>query len=194
MVQGQLLESDNGFNFGLKPETYFDIIKNKTSSMFASIAEVVAKIHQDSTDIINNFYEFGTNFGIIFQISDDMLDIFSKNSGKDHFKDLKEGRITLPYILLLKTNKSDLVKNYSDGNQEKLLELFKIENIQNLSQEIIEKYYVQCLEFLDKFPDSIYKKSLVNLLDFIKYREYWQKFWNWNKTENRKFQPNKNHN
>jgi len=41
-----------------------------------------------------------------------MLDIFSENTGKDRFSDLKEGKVTLPFILLLKETKK-ISKNIS---------------------------------------------------------------------------------
>ncbi len=48
---------------------------------------------------------FGLKTGIAFQITDDILDYMAneKNLGKRLGKDLKEGKITLPLIYLLKS-------------------------------------------------------------------------------------------
>jgi len=172
MIEGQILEVENSFNFNIDPDTYFKIITNKTAALFAGISEIVFVLKNEGSGSIEKFHKFGQNFGIIFQICDDMLDIFSKNSGKDHFRDLKEGKITLPYILLLKKTKTKLIKNFSDKNQELLLELFEKFKIKDLYFKEIDKYYTDGVNFLNSFPDSIYRKSLFELLDFIKYRDY----------------------
>lgn len=172
MIDGQILEVENSFNFNIDPETYFKIITNKTAALFAGISEIVFVLKNEGSSSKKKFHEFGQNFGIIFQICDDMLDIFSKNSGKDHFRDLKEGKITLPYILLLKKTKTKLIKNFSDKNQKLLLELFEKFRIKDLYFKEIDKYYTDSVNFLNIFPDSIYRKSLFELLDFIKRRDY----------------------
>ncbi len=172
MIEGQILEVENSFNFNIDPDTYFKIITNKTAALFAGISEIVFALKNEESGSIEKFHKFGQSFGIIFQICDDMLDIFSKNSGKDHFRDLKEGKITLPYILLLKKTKTKLIKNFSDKNQKLLLELFEKFKIKDLYFKEIDKYYTDGVNFLNSFPDSIYRKSIFELLDFIKYRDY----------------------
>ncbi len=172
MIEGQIMEVENNFNFNIDPATYFKIITNKTAALFAGISEIVFALKNEQQYLSEQFSKFGHNFGIIFQICDDMLDIFSKNSGKDHFKDLKEGKITLPYILLLKKTKTKLIKNFSDKNQKSLLEFFEKFKIKDLYFKEIDKYYIECANFLNGFPDSIYRESLFKLLDFIKHRDY----------------------
>jgi geranylgeranyl pyrophosphate synthase len=172
MVEGQIIELDNTFNFNIVRETYYDIINKKTSALFAAVTQIAAAVNNETPDIQEKYHRFGLNFGTIFQVTDDMLDIFSENTGKDRFSDLKEGKVTLPIILLLKKNKEDIKTLFSEGNREKLLSLFEIHKIKDMCLQEITGYYNQCLEFLNLFPDSIYKESIVNLLEFIKYRDY----------------------
>jgi octaprenyl-diphosphate synthase len=172
MIEGQLIESENQFNFDINIDTYYRIIQKKTSSLFVGISEIAAALTDDSQDSIKKYRKFGLDFGTIFQISDDMLDIFSNSSGKDRFRDLKEGKITLPFMLLFKECKEDIRPIVIEGNQEQLLKLFEKYKIKELSIEVINSFHQQCLLFLDAFPDSVYKKSLIHLLDFIVYRDY----------------------
>lgn len=172
MVEGQIIEIGNVFNFKIERDTYYDIINRKTSSLFAAVARIAAALGGESAEVQKKFYQFGMDFGAIFQVSDDMLDIFSENSGKDRFSDLKEGKITLPFILLLQESETDITKYFSGGDQEKMLALLKECKIKELSMEEITGYYNGGLDFLKDFPDSVYKKSLLHLMDFIKYRDY----------------------
>lgn len=172
MIEGQLLEAENTSNYEIEMETYYDIIKKKTSALFAGIGEIASSLNGASARTTKGFHDFGLNFGTMFQISDDMLDIFSENSGKDRFRDLKEGKITFPIILLLKNNARHLVENFSEDNKDALLNLLHEYKIKQSSMLQIKEYYGKCASFLDGFPDSIYKKSLLKLLNFVTYRDY----------------------
>lgn len=172
MVEGQIIEVENAYNFDIQLETYYDIINRKTSSLFAAVALLVTLLHGESQQQKDLFYQFGLNFGTIFQVSDDMLDIFSTHSGKDRFRDLEEGKLTLPFILLMNETNTDSRNAFSEGNREKLLELFEKHKIKEQCLEKIADYHGRCLDFLKSYPDSVYKKSLLGLLDFVKYRDY----------------------
>ncbi len=172
MVEGQLQEIENNFNYDIDLKTYNEIIEKKTSSLFAAVSEMASVINGDDKKKRGQFYRFGINFGNIFQISDDLLDIFSNSSGKEQFKDLIEGKTTLPYILLMEQCNCDVKKYFSVEYREKLLQLFDEYRIKELSMKKVDEYCSECIEFTEMFPDSVYKKSLLRLLDFIKYREY----------------------
>jgi octaprenyl-diphosphate synthase len=172
MVEGQIIELAKTFDYGLEEETYLDIINKKTSSLFAAVTHITAALKEESEAMAREYYQFGMDFGTIFQISDDMLDIFSDKSGKDRFSDLKEGKITLPFILLQRECHKDIAHHYNENDPEKLLAVFEECNTKALCMEAIDTYYKRAVAFVDRFPDSIYKESLLKLLDFIKYRDY----------------------
>ncbi len=172
MVEGQIIELGNVNNFTVDHDTYYDIITKKTSSLFAAVTQIAGAVNDESLEVQKKYYQFGLDFGIIFQVSDDMLDIFSEISGKDRFSDLKEGKITLPYILLLKECKKDIIPYLSEKDGEKLLDFFEEYNIKETTMKEIVEYHNRALDFLNDFPDSIYKESILNLLEFVKYRDY----------------------
>ncbi len=172
MIEGQMLEFENSFNYRIRTRTYYDIIRKKTSSMFAGIADLAARLPGKGSRPAADFYRFGQDFGMIFQISDDLLDIFSDRSGKCRFQDLKEGKVTLPYILLLQDGGLPLIKNFDPAKPLPLLERCRALRIQERSLEIIDRYHRQCRRFLRAFPASPCRASLELLLEFIRYREY----------------------
>lgn len=173
MVEGQLQEIENNFNYNVTLETYLEVISKKTSSLFGAVTQMSAVIGGEEAEVEKEFREFGENFGNIFQISDDLIDIFSTNSGKDRFRDLQEGKITIPFILLQNSAENENVKKYfSVEHSEKLLELFDRYGIKERSNEKVDEYYNNCLKFLERFPPSVYKESLIKMVDFIRFREY----------------------
>jgi geranylgeranyl pyrophosphate synthase len=120
----------------------------------------------------SDFYRYGQAFGMIFQISDDLLDIFSERAGKDRFQDLKEGKVTLPYILLLKNGALPLIKGFSRSGPRPLLERCRSLSIKEQSLKVIDRYHGKCILFLRSFPSSAYRDALENMLEFIRYRDY----------------------
>jgi len=172
MIEGQILEFENVFNYRIQNRTYFAIIRKKTSAMFAGIAGLVAQLSASPFRPASDFYDFGRDFGMIFQISDDLLDIFSDAAGKDRFQDLKEGKVTLPYILLLRQGGLPLIKNFSAARPQPLLACCQKLAIKEQSLAIIDRYYRKCSAFLKSCPSSPYRESMAYLLDFIRYREY----------------------
>jgi octaprenyl-diphosphate synthase len=172
MIEGQLIEIENHLNTNIKQKTYTEIIQKKTSSLFAGVSQIASAVNGAPEARARQFYDFGLNFGTIFQISDDIIDIFSEKSGKDRFRDLREGKITLPIILLLKKSRKDVVKNLQEMDERQFLELLKEQNIKGLSLKEIDRYHKACSEFILQFPDSVYRQAMQNLLAFIQYREY----------------------
>jgi len=172
MVEGQILEAGNTFNYAISEETYTGIISKKTSALFGAVSKMISVLRNDDTDMNESFYEFGLNFGAMFQISDDLLDIFSDKAGKEQFNDLREGKVTLPYILLLKEINDKEENNFTKWDKQDLIRAFKEKDIKNKSLEIINDYYEKCKIFLNNFKESEYKSILLNILDFIREREY----------------------
>jgi geranylgeranyl pyrophosphate synthase len=140
--------------------------------MFAGIAGLVSRLKKNSLRPDIDFYRFGQDFGMIFQISDDLLDIFSDHAGKDRFQDLKEGKVTLPYILLLRHDELQLIKNFAPSRPQPLLECCQKLGIKEQALQIIGRYCRKCSIFLKSFPPSPYRESMECLLEFIRYREY----------------------
>ncbi|MCX6554521.1 MAG: polyprenyl synthetase family protein [Candidatus Aminicenantes bacterium] len=172
MIEGQILEFENNFNYRIQPRTYYNIIRKKTSSMFAGIAALAARLAGKDAASAANFYRFGQDFGMIFQISDDLLDLFSDRAGKSRFQDLKEGKVTLPYILLLQGGGLPLVKGFDRPTPGPLLARCRDLGIQERSLAVIDRYHRKCSRFLRSFPPSPYRSSLESLLEFVRYREY----------------------
>jgi len=172
MIEGQILEFENNFNYRIRSRTYYDIIRKKTSSMFAGISRLAAQLNEKPLRPAADFHRFGQDFGMIFQISDDLLDLFSDSAGKSRFQDLQEGKVTLPYILLLRHDALPLIKNFRRSDPQPLLERCRDLGIKEQALQVIDRYYGRCASFLEWFPPSAHRQSMKNLLEFIRYREY----------------------
>ncbi len=103
LIEGELIQSYRKWDLTLRREDNLEIIKDKTAFLFAACAVTPAHLVQASPAVLEALETFGVNLGIAFQVVDDCLDFVSDEAtlGKPAGNDLKEGKITLPLLLLL---------------------------------------------------------------------------------------------
>jgi heptaprenyl diphosphate synthase len=103
LVTGQIRETV-GPKPGVDPvDHYLSVLAGKTGSLIATSAELGARFAGVDLQTVDCLRDFGEQFGIAFQISDDILDIASdtQQSGKTPGTDLREGIQTLPVLYAL---------------------------------------------------------------------------------------------
>lgn len=98
IIEGEILESEN--EGSAEAAAYFSMINKKTASLTALACEVGAILGNGSPEQINHMVRFGTEFGVAFQITDDLLDFIGDEQamGKPVGADVREKKLTLPLI------------------------------------------------------------------------------------------------
>ncbi|MCL2567302.1 MAG: polyprenyl synthetase family protein [Alphaproteobacteria bacterium] len=176
IAQGEVMQLAYINNLEITFENYEEIIFAKTASLFAAAAKVGAMLACESEKNIENIYQYGVNLGIVFQIMDDILDYSSTvdTLGKGIGTDFKEGKITLPILLVLEQcNAEEKVflgrvfgdLNQKDGDFETVLSYIAKYNIVEKSIEVANSYVKRGLQNLENITaESEYKNVLKNLL------------------------------
>jgi octaprenyl-diphosphate synthase len=103
MIEGELYQLTKAGDASISEEEHFEIIRRKTAFLFAGCAEIGGMLGTATVAQREALREYGFNLGIAFQIVDDVLDYMADESalGKPIGGDLREGKVTLPIILLL---------------------------------------------------------------------------------------------
>lgn len=92
----------NSFNTSI--DDYLEVIQNKTAVLFESACKTGSLAACDSEATADSLGRYGLNFGIMYQIMDDIYDYTSNNRGKEIGDDFKEGKVTLPLIIAFKAD------------------------------------------------------------------------------------------
>ncbi|MBC7398189.1 MAG: polyprenyl synthetase family protein [Bdellovibrionales bacterium] len=100
LVSGEWLQLEGRGSLDVNTRTLETIAKLKTASMLEWAAEVPFHLKNADSRTLEMARAFGRHLGIAFQSVDDCLD-FSRESGKDFVKDLKEGQLNQVSRLLL---------------------------------------------------------------------------------------------
>ena len=104
LVQGQIAET-KGAGDGEDPLAhYIQVIADKTGSLIAASARFGGMVSGAPESTLDALSAFGEEVGLVFQLSDDLIDITSTTTGKTPGTDLREGVPTLPVLMLRAEN------------------------------------------------------------------------------------------
>ncbi len=175
MSEGELLQMEKSRHLDISEEVYYQIIRQKTASLIASCCAVGASSAGADPEVIKKMKAFGQHIGMAFQIKDDLFDYGEEEIGKPVGIDIKEKKMTLPLIYALskaswleKRKIIRIVKNESDKPKKvkEVIEFVKKSGGIEYAKEAMDRFYNQALEFLKEFPESAYKNSLTQLVEF----------------------------
>jgi len=176
MSEGELLQIQKARKLDITEEVYYDIIKQKTASLIASSCAAGAASSTDDPELIQKMYDYGEYIGIAFQMKDDLFDYGSKDIGKPRGIDIKEKKMTLPLIYVLNNSTKsqkrwilNIVKN-QNNNKKKVNELIQYIRAHGGIEYTIEKmneFKAKADNLLMTLPENIYRKSLLDLSEFV---------------------------
>ena len=175
MSEGELLQIEKSRRLDINEEVYYDIIRQKTASLIASCCAVGASSSGASDDMVEKMRAFGEKIGMAFQIKDDLFDYGEMEIGKPLGIDIKEKKMTLPLIYALsqsgwleKRKIISIVRNESE-KPKKVKEVIAFVKQSGGIQYAVEKmnhYHREAMAILQCFPESPYRNSLKDLVQF----------------------------
>ena len=182
LARGQIQDVGNNQNVNLTEKKYLSIIDAKTAELFRISCFLPTIITDQNKKTQKIFNDFGFNFGMAFQLSDDVLDYFGVSSkmGKSVGKDFFEGKVTYPVIHCFKKSdkksKKIIAKLFFKIKRSKkdlviLLNLMKKTNTYKSSIEFVRKYAEKAKTNINKFEGNKYKVYLDELVDHLIIRD-----------------------
>ena len=140
---------------------YLHRIKRKTGALYSTAAELGALV-SPRTDLAPNMYKYGECVGILYQITDDYLDLLNSLITKTPVGDLALKIPTLPLTKLSKyPNYQEAVNEFIyNGNTEKLISNVDIKHAQEVFDDLIQPWQDMSNKFLEEVPESKAKRLL----------------------------------
>ena len=173
LAEGEVMQLITIKNYLTDDQSYMNIIKAKTASLFSAASEISALLTNQDNQTQKNLKKYGEYLGTAFQLVDDALDyIGNEKLGKKIGDDFREGKITLPVIIAI-SNSDKEEKNF----WKRVIELEnRNEDDFKRALKIIEKYdginitmnraleFSECaIKSLNHFPESNFKNALQEL-------------------------------
>jgi octaprenyl-diphosphate synthase len=177
IAQGEVLQLQHKNEVDITEQVYLNIVTQKTASLFGAAMKVGGCLANKSENEKKALQSYGVNLGIVFQISDDILDYNStKAFGKDIGNDFYEGKITLPVIILFqKSNETERqqIKKYftqetrTEKELDKVLLLIQKYDVIAICKKRAEHFANVSSDSLNTFKDSAIRKNLQELSFYL---------------------------
>jgi octaprenyl-diphosphate synthase len=183
MIEGELYQLTKTGDAAITEDEHLEIIRRKTAFLFSGCAEIGAALGTATPEQRTALREYGFDLGIAFQIVDDVLDYVADQTalGKPIGGDLREGKVTLPVILLLQRTGPDVAamvrKVIADGEVDPdtwqtIKDLLRSEGAIDTAFERAVMYAARAKQhLLSAFPGSPERDGLIALADYVVNRD-----------------------
>ena len=162
---GEINQYFNKFNI-TSIEDYIRKSRDKTALLFQTgiLAGLILSAEKDNEELKNAAIEFSENFGIAFQIRDDLINITSSNDLKPSENDFESGIYTAPIIFATQVKPDFLAKNDFSKLKELMVETKAIEK----TKDLMDTYFNKSISALKILSDSEYKSAIIELIKLLK--------------------------
>jgi octaprenyl-diphosphate synthase len=183
MIEGELYQLTKNGDADISEDEHFDIIRRKTAYLFGGCAQIGGVLGKVTSDHEQALREYGFSLGIAFQIVDDLLDFTgdTRAVGKPIGSDLREGKVTLPLIHLLRHSKDgaagnivrDIIASRTVAPEQwaELLAGLKQHASIDYAYRRAEEYAERAKKPLYAFPPSAERDALLALPDYVLSRD-----------------------
>ena len=171
LVQGQIAELLGPVD-GVDPlDHYLGVVADKTGSLIATSAVFGGMVCGATASELHALAAFGEELGVVFQLSDDIIDIASDQTGKTPGTDLREGVPTLP-VLMLRASKDPADAELlalidgdlsSDHSLERLLAALRSHPVMARAKAEVERRADIARAHLAPLPDGDAKDALLKV-------------------------------
>jgi octaprenyl-diphosphate synthase len=183
MIEGEILEIERNGDLAVRAEDHLDIMRRKTADLFAACMRIGAVLGEVGEERERALTSYGTNLGLCFQMVDDLLDFTAeeKTLGKPVANDLREGKLTLPMIFLLRRAGADVApkvravledRGFERVPREEIVRLVREHGALEEARELAAQYAERARRDLQAFDRSPYREALEALPDFILSRDH----------------------
>lgn len=176
MSSGEFIQKEFERKSSVTEEDYMEIISGKTAMIMSASAKSGAFLANADFSILDMLGDYAFALGQVFQIIDDTLDIIgdAENTGKLVGIDIIEGKPTLPIIYAMQDPKygQDILEAFEAEEPDiatvkKVIGLIEKTNSIERCRQKAKDILAEVQGNLDVLDDSIYKRALLSLSDYI---------------------------
>ena len=181
LPNGEVMQVELQQNGSYSEENYLKVIYYKTASLFVCCCACAVYTAGGSDELVEKFSNYGKYIGLCFQMKDDIFDYYSNDIGKPTGSDMREGKITLPALYVLRTSSNPLLtpirEKLSKGiylyekEIESLIEISKEEGGVEYTNQMINRYREMAIESIPADITDEYRNALIAYIDYVISRE-----------------------
>lgn len=182
MIEGELYQLTKTGDVDITEDEHFEIIRRKTAFLFGGCAQIGGMLGGLPVEQQEALREYGFNLGVAFQLVDDLLDYTADAAalGKPIGGDLREGKVTLPVIFLLRRGGEaadslirQIVRDRAVTPEQwrTVLDLLGQHGTTEQAYARAVEYAARAKDHLAVFPPSRERDALAALTDYVLARD-----------------------
>jgi octaprenyl-diphosphate synthase len=182
MIEGELYQLTKAGDVDIAEDEHFEIIRRKTAFLFGGCAQIGGLLGNVGQEREAALRDYGFNLGVAFQLVDDLLDYTADQEalGKPVGGDLREGKVTLPIIILRERGGDEAYalvrtivaeRTVTPEQWREVLRLLKESRATELAYARAVDYAERAKQCLAAFPPSRERDALMALPDYVLARD-----------------------
>ncbi|ETD68949.1 octaprenyl diphosphate synthase [Pelistega indica] len=179
IAEGEVLQLLNVHDPDVTVERYLQVVRYKTAKLFEAATQVGAVLAGVSEELELPAAAYGRHIGTAFQLIDDVLDYSGnvESLGKNVGDDLREGKPTLPLIRVMEVGtpeQQQLIRQAIETGEadfEAVATAIRSTDALDYTRQMAVKEAQMARDALQDFPESVYKKSLIDFCQFAVERD-----------------------
>ena len=181
IAEGEVLQLLHKNNIAIEETDYLNVIRCKTSTLFAAATEIGALLANAEPHIQSVCAQYGLHLGTAYQLVDDVLDYQANAAdfGKLLGNDLAEGKPTMPLIYLYKhgTEKQraiivDALHDPGSVDFHYIQQMILNSDAINYTLNFAKREANLAKQAIMELQNTAYRTAAIDLIDFIITREH----------------------
>jgi geranylgeranyl pyrophosphate synthase len=183
LAEGEILEMLHTGDMSMTEEVYLEVVERKTAMLFEACTKCGAILGEGSEKEVMALSRYGYHLGVGFQMTDDILDIVSKEPtlGKPIGTDISMGRLTFVILHALEVadekDKKELVSilesdKRSDAGIKRALEIIKSTNSIEYATKRAKAQMEAAQKELKNLKDTGSRKALKIIAEYAVERSF----------------------
>ena len=142
-------------------DEYIKKSRDKTALLFeiGVLSGLLLSDNKVDADLIKIATDFSQNFGIAFQIRDDLKNVLNPDEFSTH--DISSGVYTAPVIFAYQENENIL-------NEANLLDAVKSTKGIEKTKDLMDNYFDKAIFAIKSLEDNVYKRAILELIELLK--------------------------
>lgn len=180
LVEGQVRETVGPQPGQTMIDHYLRVVADKTGALISTSPRYGALLSGADPRVVSVLTEFGERIGTAFQLSDDVIDVTSDETGKTPGTDLRESVPTLPVIFARESNDpadarllellSDDADLSDDEHLAEALKLLRSHSAVAQARAAVSEHAEAARGLLEALPAGSARDSLAGLCDLVVHR------------------------
>ncbi|NJO55805.1 MAG: polyprenyl synthetase family protein [Rhodospirillales bacterium] len=183
IAEGEVMQLLTSNDLNTSEDDYLDVIRAKTAELFAAACRLGGVVADRPRAEWEALHGYGMNFGIAFQLVDDVLDYSARQAtlGKSIGDDFREGKMTLPVVIAISRGEASeraFWQRTIEAMEQDADDLERAIAILNSHAALTEtmararSYGEAAVKSLAPFPESPAKRALLDVVEFCIDRAY----------------------